>query len=71
MGEGAVRRLVGIREGDLYRERLLERAKRTLYQTEAFAQVVVEPGLERGDSLIDVEVGVTEGFLRSARSVTV
>lgn len=65
--ESAVRRLVGIGEGDLYRERLLERAKRTLYQTEAFSQVVVEPGLPRGDSLIDIEVGVTEGYLRSAR----
>lgn len=63
----AVRRLVGIREGDLYRERLLERAKRTLYQTEAFTKVAVEPGRSTGDSLIAVNVDVTEGFRRSAR----
>ena len=35
--ERAVRRLTGLAEGDLYRERLLERAKRTLYQSEAFS----------------------------------
>jgi outer membrane protein assembly factor BamA len=63
----AVRRLAGLREGDLYRERQLERAKRTLYQSEAFSQVVVEPGAELGDTLIAVNVAVREGFLRAAR----
>ena len=65
--ESAVRRLVGITTGELYRERLLERAKRTLYQTEAFTRVDVEPGMAIDDSLIAVNVEVTEGFLRSAR----
>jgi outer membrane protein assembly factor BamA len=65
--ESAVRRLIGLEEGDLYRERLLERAKRTLYQSEAFSQVTVEPGDEMGDSLIAVNVDVREGFLRAAR----
>lgn len=65
--ERAVRRLTGLREGDLYRERLLERAKRTLYQSEAFAQVSVEPGEELGDSLIAVMVEVREGFQRAVR----
>ncbi len=64
---GAVRRLAGLEEGDLYRERLLERAKRTLYQSEAFSQVIVEPGAPIGDSLITVDIGVREGFLRTAR----
>ncbi len=63
----AVRRLAGLREGDLYRERQLERAKRTLYQSEAFTQVFVEPGIELGDSLIAINVAVREGYLRSAR----
>ena len=63
----AVRRLAGLNEGDLYRERLLERAKRTLYQSEAFSQVVVEPGAPIGDSLITVDIALREGFLRSAR----
>jgi outer membrane protein assembly complex protein YaeT len=65
VSEGAVRRLAGLREGELYRERLLERAKRTLYQTEAFTQVIIEP--EAGDSLLAVRVDVTEGFLKAAR----
>jgi outer membrane protein assembly complex protein YaeT len=65
--EGAVRRLAGLEEGELYRERTLERAKRTLYQSEAFAQVDVVPSPSGGDSLLTVNVDVTEGYLRSAR----
>ena len=65
--ESAVRRLAGIEEGDLYRERNLERAKRTLYQTEAFSQVIIAPGQTYGDSLIAVDIAVQEGFLRAAR----
>lgn len=67
VSERAVRRLAGLEEGELYRERLLERAKRTLYQTEAFTQVVVEPAAPLGDSLLAVDVAVTEGFLKAAR----
>lgn len=67
VSESAVRRLTGLEIGDLYRERLLERSKRTLYQTEAFSQVIVEPGAALGDSSIAVDVEVTEGFLRAAR----
>lgn len=65
--KSAVRRLAGLNEGDLYRERLLERAKRTLYQSEAFSQVAVEPGAPIGDSLITVDIDVREGYLRTAR----
>ncbi len=65
--ESAVRRLAGLESGDLYRERLLERAKRTLYQSEAFSQVTVEPGDALGDTLIAVNVEVREGYLRAAR----
>lgn len=65
--ETAVRRLTGLEEGDLYRERLLERAKRTLYQSEAFSQVSVEPGDELGDTLIAVNVEVREGYQRAVR----
>ncbi len=65
--EAAVRRLAGLQPGDLYRERNLERAKRTLYQSEAFAQVDVEPGSTRPDSTLSVDVTVAESFLRSAR----
>ncbi|MFM8566740.1 MAG: outer membrane protein assembly factor [Gemmatimonadota bacterium] len=63
----AVRRLSGLTTGDLYRERLLERAKRTLYQSEAFAQVEVQPGEAGADSLLPIDIALTEGVLRSAR----
>jgi len=65
--ESAVRRLAGVEAGDLYREGQLERAKRTLYQTEAFSQVVIAPGAVYDDSLIAVDIAVQEGFLRAAR----
>ena len=65
--EAAVRRLAGLHPGDLYRERNLERAKRTLYQSEAFAQVDVQPGATGTDSLLAIDVSVTEAYLRSAR----
>lgn len=65
--ERAVRRLAGLEVGDLYEERALERAKRRLYQSEAFAQVIVEPGETVSDSLITVEVNVREAHLRAAR----
>lgn len=65
--ESAVQRLAGLEVGALYRERLLERAKRTLYQSEAFAQVDVTPVTVPGDSALTVSVDLTEGYLRSAR----
>ena len=65
--EKAVRRLAGLNEGDLYRERLLERAKRTLYQSEAFARVDVQPGAVGADSLLSIDIETTEAYLRSAR----
>ena len=65
--ESAVRRLAGLAPGDLYRERDLERAKRTLYQSEAFAQVEVQPAPVGSDSLLTIDIDVAETWLRSAR----
>ena len=65
--EAAVRRLAGLETGDLYRERNLERAKRTLYQSEAFSQVEVLPGIVGADSTLAIDIDVTETYLRSAR----
>ncbi len=69
VSDRAVSRVAGIRPGDLYSQRELERAKRALYQTEAFTRVVVAPdsALSAGDSTVRVNVGVTEGFMRTAR----
>jgi len=65
--ESAVLRLAGLEAGDLYRERDLERAKRTLYQSEVFTQVEVQPGPVGADSLFTVDIDVTEASLRSAQ----
>ncbi len=65
--EAAVGRLAGLQTGDLYRERDLERAKRTLYQSEAFSQVEVQPALVSDDSLFRVDIDVVEASLRAAR----
>jgi len=64
---GAVRNLAGLATGELYRERQLERAKRLLYQSEAFASVEVRPLLANADSVLPVEIEVTEAALGNAR----
>lgn len=66
-----VKQVLGIREGQLYRERSLEGVKRGLYLSEAFRHVDVQvdsASLEDGvDSLITVNVQLTEGDLRASR----
>ncbi|HVZ47805.1 MAG TPA: BamA/TamA family outer membrane protein [Gemmatimonadaceae bacterium] len=66
LGDDAVLRVAGIADGDLYSEQRLERAKRTLYQTEAYDLVAV-----RADSASDptdpgrrgVTLALTEGYM--------
>ena len=64
-----VRRLTGLTGGSWYRQQDLERAKRTLYGTQLFSQVAVEPdtGVARADSAVRVAVRVAEGPMQSAR----
>jgi outer membrane protein insertion porin family len=65
---GTVRGLVGVRQGDVYRERDLERAKRNLYQTDAYRHVeVAVDSLRPGDSTLTVRVDVDEANMHSAR----
>src|SRR5205807_1569458 len=70
--DAAVRRIVSIESGTLYRERDLGGAKRKLYLTDAFRHVDVVGDSASiaapGDSTIDVTVVVAEGFLHSARA---
>jgi len=65
-----VRRLAGLSTGAWYRERDLERAKRTLYGGQVFARVSVEPDTAgvRPDSTLPVLIDVTEGAPQSARA---
>ncbi|MEP7345625.1 MAG: POTRA domain-containing protein, partial [Gemmatimonadaceae bacterium] len=66
-----LRAVLGIRVGNLYRERALEDAKRGLYLTDAFRHVdlsVDSASLADGDSLVTIDVTATEGELRSTRA---
>jgi outer membrane protein insertion porin family/translocation and assembly module TamA len=66
-----LRAVLGIREGNLYRERALEGAKRGLYLTDAFRHVDISidsASMADGDSLVTIDVTTTEGELRSTRA---
>ncbi len=67
MSDHAIRRVAALAPGDLYSQKELERAKRSLYQTEMFTRVAVTPDSVRtpGDSLIPVTLGLGEGYLHS------
>ncbi len=66
-----VKAVLGIREGQLYRERSLEGVKRGLYLSEAFRHVDVEvdsTSIAGGsDSLVTINVQLTEGEVHAAR----
>jgi outer membrane protein assembly factor BamA len=66
-----LQRALGIRRGDLYRERDLEDAKRSLYLTDAFRHVDVSidsASLEDAvDSLVNINVSVVETELHATR----
>lgn len=65
-----VRATLGVREGDLYNESALERAKRGLFLTEAFRLVTIDTSHSAGkpDSLIDLNVGLAEAQLLAMRA---
>ena len=68
--DGPVLRVAGIAEGDLYSEARLERAKRALYQTEAYDQVAVRTDSmsTNGDSArLGVTLDLVEGYMRIVR----
>lgn len=68
LGDATIRRLLGVHEGDLYRERDVIDAQRTLYQTDLFRHVevalAVDSAKASGDSLVQLNVVVAEGYLR-------
>ncbi|MFI5231047.1 MAG: outer membrane protein assembly factor [Gemmatimonadales bacterium] len=68
--DATVRHLAALKEGDLYSEQALERAKLSLYQTEAFARVQVVPDSTRAprDSTVPVLLGLTEGYMNEAHA---
>jgi outer membrane protein assembly factor BamA len=68
IGDRTIRRLLGVRAGDLYREREIIDAQRTLYQSDLFRHVEValaaDSSQTRSDSLVSLEVLVAENYLR-------
>ena len=66
-----VKKVLGIREGQLYRERSLEGVKRGLYLSEAFRHVDVEVDSTSlngaSDSLVTINVQLTEGDVHASR----
>ena len=66
--EGAVRAIVGVDSGDLYREDDLVRAQRSLYATEAYERVgiAIDSAQSAADSLVAVRVRLAETFTHAA-----
>ena len=69
--DDVARKLLGIEPGDLYRDRDLAAARRNLYVTEAYQNVVIErdSAVARtgADSLVNLRVSMLEGYMRAAR----
>ncbi|MBA3670750.1 MAG: BamA/TamA family outer membrane protein [Gemmatimonadaceae bacterium] len=67
VGAGTIRRLLGVREGDVYRERSLGEGQRALYQSDLFQHVDVTLAARppaTTDSLVAIDVRVRESYLR-------
>ena len=68
LGDATIRRLLGVHEGDLYRERELIDAQRTLYQSDLFRHVEVtlanDSTASPNDSLVTLVALVAENYLR-------
>ena len=69
--DDVARRLLGVEPGDLYRDRDLAAARRNLYVTEAYQNVVIErdSAVARtgADSLVNLRISLLEGYMRAAR----
>lgn len=68
--DATVRRVAALNEGDLYSQQELERAKRALYDTQAFSSVGVVPDSIRtkNDSTVPVLLSLTEGYMHEAHA---
>jgi outer membrane protein assembly factor BamA len=65
VNDAAVTQVASLKTGDLYSQAELERAKRALYQTEAFTRVSVVPDSTRpvGGMTVPVKLELTEGYM--------
>jgi outer membrane protein insertion porin family/translocation and assembly module TamA len=71
ISEDAVRSVMGVTEGDLYRYSDLTNAQRNLYQTDAYQHVEVRQRIDSArlaaDSTVDLLVDLSEGFMQELR----
>jgi outer membrane protein assembly factor BamA len=72
ISDAKVRQVLGIKPGDLYRERSLEAAKRSLFLTDAYRSVDVSLDTLRkpgpADSVVKINVSLAETFMHSANA---
>ena len=70
VSDAAARRVASLHAGELYSQQRLERAKRALYQTDAFSRVLVIPDSTRapGDSTVPVTLALTEGYMHESHA---
>ena len=70
ISHGTVRRVLGVKEGDLYSDSKFEQGLSRLYLTEAYTSTQVFPESAHvaapGDSLVTLNVRLAENFMRSA-----
>jgi len=68
LGDATILQMLGVQPGDLYRERELIDAQRTLYQSDLFRHVEIKLSNDstttRSDSLVTLEALVAENYLR-------
>jgi outer membrane protein insertion porin family len=64
-----VRRVMGIKSGNLYREDDIIGAQRALYETEAYEHVAIAPdtAMRAADSVINLDVTLSEAAMHAAR----
>lgn len=64
-----VRRVMGLKTGNLYREDEIIGAQRALYQTEAYEHVAIAPdtSMRAKDSVINLDVTLSEAAMHAAR----
>jgi len=71
ISEAAVRNVLGVKQGDLYRYSDLTTAQRNLYQTDAYLHVDVRQRIDSArlasDSTVALSVDLAEGFMQELR----
>jgi outer membrane protein insertion porin family/translocation and assembly module TamA len=70
VSDRAIRHVAALKPHELYSQSDLEKAKRALYQTQAFTSVTITPDTTRtpGDTTVPVALKLTEGYMHEAHA---